>query len=504
MTGKRNHGVRRGTDDKSQLLLELTPSPEALISSLRDIGYSFQTAIADLIDNSITARARRIDIVALWNQGHPTVAVIDDGEGMDKEELCAAMRFGSTSPLEVRAAGDLGRFGLGLKTASISQCLLLQVFSRKEGVSWNAAWDLDRICRNHETSWQIALESGSSLSDERLGELAARYLEGRKSGTIVFWSRMDRMEQDATNDSFNATVANLRRHLGLTFHRLIKPDPGEGPGISISVNNRAVEAFDPFNKDNLACQELPEETIKVDAATIKAQAFVLPHFSKTTAEEYERFGGADGYRGSQGFYVYRNKRLIISGTWFRLRPRAELTKLVRIRVDIPNSLDSIWKIDIKKSGADLPEKVRMALAKVYGIAVKRSEAVVHHRGYTLPTAVSEPVWIRTEVDKTISYSVNRQGYAFKKLIESFPEEQQKKLLLFVHLLESRLPTEQLYADICDKPKSMRQITLPIEVLEFLLDTYRTSHPTATIEEILTIDPFFLYEEDVKRLLQKGQ
>ena len=100
--------------------------------------------------------------------------------------------------------------------------------------------------------------------------------------------------------------------------------------------------------------------------------------------------------------------------------------------------------------------------------------------------------------------MNRQGYAFKKLIESFPEEQQKKLLLFVHLLESRLPTEQLYADICDKPKSMRQITLPIEVLEFLLDTYRTSHPTATIEEILTIDPFFLYEEDVKRLLQKGQ
>lgn len=498
MTARSNHGAA----SSGQMLLPLPPSPDALIASLRDIGYSFQTAIADLIDNSITAQARRIDIVALWNQGHPTVAVIDDGVGMNKAELCAAMRFGSTSPLEVRAAGDMGRFGLGLKTASISQCLHLQVLSKKDGEIWNAAWDLDRICRNHEEEWQIALENGDSVSDMRLRELVDKHLASRHSGTIVFWSRMDRMEQDATNDSFNTAVANLRRHLGLTFHRLIKPKPGDGKGISIFVNNRAVEAFDPFNVDNLACQEFPEETIKVEGSLIKAQAYVLPHFSKTTAEEYERFGGTDGYRGSQGFYVYRNKRLIISGTWFRLRPRTELTKLVRIRVDIPNSLDSIWKIDIKKSGADLPESVRKELAKVYGIAVKRSEAVVHHRGYTLPTAVAEPVWTRTEVDKTISYSVNRQSYAFKNLVESFSEEQREPLLSFVRLLESRLPTEQLYADICDKPKSMRQVALPTEVLELFLESYLSNHPDATLEEILTVDPFFLYEEDVRRLWDK--
>lgn len=484
------------------MLLELTPSPEALISSLRDIGYSFQTAIADLIDNSITAQAQRIDIVALWNQGHPTVAVIDDGGGMDKDSLCAAMRFGSTSPLEIRSANDMGRFGLGLKTASISQCLKLQVLSKKDGSAWNAIWDLDRICRNHETSWQIALEEENALSDPRLRELSGKYLSGRESGTIVLWSRMDRLEEDATNDSFNSMVAALHRHLGLTFHRLLKAKHGKGAGIEIFVNNRSVEAFDPFNEGNLACQTFPEETISIDGAKIKAQAFVLPHFSKTTAEEYERFGGADGYRGSQGFYVYRNQRLIISGTWFRLRPRAELTKLVRIRVDIPNSLDSIWKIDIKKSGADLPEKVRKELAKVYGLALKRNEAVINRRGYQIPSTVGEPLWNRREVDKTISYSVNRDSYAFRNLLNDMPDERKEQFLSFVRLLESRLPTEQLYADICDRPKSMQQPVLTADILDFYLDCYLESHPDATEEEILSVDPFFLYEEDMKRLWTK--
>lgn len=493
--------AQRGSRDAGggQLLLELTPSPEALISSLRDIGYSFQTAIADLIDNSITAKARRIDIIALWNQDHPFVAIIDDGNGMDKDELCAAMRFGSTSPLEVRATGDMGRFGLGLKTASISQCLKLQVLSKKDGGVWNAIWDLERICRNHESSWQIALESGLALSDVCLRELAEKHLEGRASGTIVFWTRMDRMEKDATNDSFNTTVANLRRHLGLTFHRLLHGGPH---GLTITVNNRAVEPFDPFNEDNLACQAFPEETIVIDGEKIKARAFVLPHHSKTTAEEYERFGGADGYRGSQGFYVYRNKRLIISGTWFRLRPRTELTKLVRIRVDIPNSLDSIWKIDIKKSGADLPEKVRRELARVYGLALKRNEAVVYRRGYQIPSMVGEPLWHRSEVDKAISYSVNRESYAFRNLLNALPENRKEQFLSFVRLLESRLPTEQVYADICDKPKAMHQPVLTADILGFYLDCYLESHPEATVDEILSVDPFFLYEEDVKRLWTK--
>lgn len=481
-------------------LFDLPPDPAALIASLRDIGYSFGAAVADLVDNSITAGAHRIDVLALWNRGKPTVAVIDDGRGMSESELKAAMRFGSTSPLEIRAAGDLGRFGLGMKTASFSQCLKLQVASRKKGVSTCAIWDLPRIRESGDRKWNVAVErEPNPFSDSALDALHRKHLAGKKSGTIVFWSHMDRMEQDATETSFNESVAGLHGHLGLTFHRLLKSGPS---GLSIFVNGIAVVPFDPFNEDNLACQRCPEETIVVDGRTIKAQAYILPHHSKTTTEEYERFGGAEGYRGSQGFYVYRNKRLIISGTWFRLRPREELTKLVRIRVDIPNTLDSIWKIDIKKSGADLPEKVRKELKRVIPSALERGKAVVRHRGYAVPSAVSEPLWSRTEVDKSISYAINKNGYAFRHFSDTLSDSQRKEFLSLVRLLESRLPTDQLYADTCDKPKSMQQESLSPEVVEFFLGCYMDAHPEATEESILSADPFFLHENLVRRLLAK--
>ena len=485
---------------KQLLLFDLPPDPAALIASLRDIGYSFQSAIADLIDNSITAGAHRIDILALWHHGKPNVAVIDDGCGMTEDELKSAMKFGSMSPLAVRSANDLGRFGLGLKTASISQCLKLQVASRKGNLSACAIWERERIRKSRDGKWSIIVERGdASFSDKVLTDLHRQYLKERKSGTIVFWSNMDRMEHDATEASFNETIAGLHAHLGLTFHRPLKSG---SKGLSIFVNNRQVKPFDPFNEDNLACQSFPEESIIVDGQTIKAQAFVLPHHSKTTAEEYERFGGADGYVGSQGFYVYRNKRLIISGTWFRLRPRDELTKLVRIRVDIPNSLDSIWKIDIKKSGADLPERVRKELRRVIPVAVKRSEQVVRHRGYHLPSTVDEPLWKRTEVDKTITYSINKSGYAVRHFAEMLSEEQRTEFYTLLRLFESRLPTDQLYADICDHPKALKQDRLDAALVDFYLELFLAAHPSASLEEVLSTDPFFLHEELVKQFWRR--
>ena len=483
-----------------QLLLDLPPDPAALIASLRDIGYSFCSAVADLIDNSITAGARRIDVRALWNRGKPTVAVIDDGCGMSEEELKAAMRFGSTSPLMPRTPTDLGRFGLGLKTASISQCRKLQVVSRKRGVSTCAIWDLERICKSGDGRWSVIVERDeTAFSESMLTALHTKYLAEKSRGTIVLWSDMDRMEEDETETSFNGKIAALRGHLGLTFHRLIKQG---SKGLSIFVNDLVVVPFDPFNESNLACQSFPEESIIVDGQVIKAQAYVLPHHSKMTGEEYERFAGLEGYRGSQGFYVYRNKRLIISGTWFRLRPREELTKLVRIRVDIPNSLDSIWKIDIKKSGADLPEKVRKELRRVIPVAISRGKDVVRHRGYALPAAVSEPLWSRREVNKTISYAINQNGYAFRHFLETLSLSQHDEFLSLVRLLESRLPTDQLYADICDKPKAMHQEALSPEVIEFFLDCYLLAHPEATEEAVLSTDPFFLHASIVRRLMEQ--
>ena len=150
----------------------------------------------------------------------------------------------------------------------------------------------------------------------------------------------------------------------------------------------------------------------------------------------------------------------------------------------------------------MPEKVRKQLRRVIPAAISRGKAVVRHRGYTLPAAISEPMWSRTEIDKTISYAVNKNGYAFRHFAETLSESQRNEFLSLVHLLESRLPTDQLYADICDKPKSMQQETLSPEVVEFFLECYLGTHPEATDETILATDPFFLHEDLVRRLLAK--
>ena len=107
--------------DLSAAAEEAAPIPSALVNSLRAFGYALDTAVADLIDNSITAHARRIDIRFDWNSGAPRISLTDDGDGMPEIELVAALRLGAINPAELRAADDLGRFGLGLKTASFSQ-----------------------------------------------------------------------------------------------------------------------------------------------------------------------------------------------------------------------------------------------------------------------------------------------------------------------------------------------------------------------------------------------
>jgi len=137
--------------------LELSPNPLALIESLRNVGYSIETAVADLIDNSIYAGAREIHIDFSWNEGDPWLAISDDGCGMSREELIAAMRFGSSSPLALRSPTDLGRFGLGLKTASLSQCRHVTVMSRRNGELSFSEWDLDRISKGNEDGWRLGI-----------------------------------------------------------------------------------------------------------------------------------------------------------------------------------------------------------------------------------------------------------------------------------------------------------------------------------------------------------
>ena len=293
--------------------IQLLPKASSLIESLRDIGYSFESAIADIIDNSITAKAKNIHIYFDFKDKKLSLSIVDDGLGMCQDELIEAMRPGTKNPLDSRDENDLGRFGLGLKTASFSQCRKLTVVSSQNSKQVATVWDLDYVAQTEDWSLQI-LDSNEISVLYKISEL-------NKNGTLVLWEETDRIVDnsvsDANEDVVYEKIENLQKHLELVFHRYLK---GKDK-INIFINGEQLKAFDPFFSHHRATQELTEETITINDEKIKITSYILPHYSKVSAQDYEYYAGGGGYLKNQGFYVYRNRRLLISGTWFRLIPQ---------------------------------------------------------------------------------------------------------------------------------------------------------------------------------------
>ena len=297
--------------------------PSALLESLRSIGYTLDTALADIIDNSITAKAGNISIRFLWNNGRPWIAVCDNGLGMSREELIEAMKFGFRSPGAKRDSDDLGRFGLGMKTASISQCRHLTVVSTRARITSACEWNLNAMVSDGASNWNARMLDADSLpKDEILRNLIAKHLAEGTAGTIVFWQNLDVSLGDPAESNgekrFSAHMDSARRHIELVFHRFLVPPPGQRR-IAINFNDTPLEACDPFGSTIPARQELPAEIIRMQGQVVAVQPYVLPHRAKAASiAEYEKDAGEEGYLHNQGFYIYRNRRLIIKATWFRL------------------------------------------------------------------------------------------------------------------------------------------------------------------------------------------
>ena len=320
--------------------IDLPPYAPTLMESTRAIGYSIEAAIADIIDNSIAAKASQIDI-DFFPIGESYISVLDNGCGMTQEELVSAMQYGSRNPLEDRAVDDLGRYGLGLKTASLSQCRVLTVISKTRGSIIGAQWNLNHV--QSAESWSLILFD----SDEANQYPGIYKLKAYASGTLVVWQDLDKFavgENDMA-EAFSRKMGLIREHLSLVFHRYLSGEPGLKK-LEIKMNDERVEPQDPFLSKK-STQLMDEETIIVRGQKVKVTPYILPHTSKLTQKELKALGGKDGLRKNQGFYVYRNKRLLVWGSWFRLMRQGDLSKLARVQVDIPNSLDDLWTLDIK-------------------------------------------------------------------------------------------------------------------------------------------------------------
>ncbi|MDC0360912.1 ATP-binding protein [Alphaproteobacteria bacterium] len=420
--------------------VDATPYAASLIEGHRDFGYSLETALADIIDNAITAGARTVELLTDTVADRPWIALADNGSGMTEAELVQAMRLGSKNPTDTREAEDLGRFGLGLKSASFSQCRRLTVLTRQKGKTSCARWDLDRVVKRNDWSLELIddpqLISGQNLFAE--------------NGTVVIWENLDRLSGGYTHDPvkrtehINSEVSRAERHLRLVFHRFME---GSEPRLKLSLNGRLLEPLDPMATSHDATQRDPEEVLGLRQGNVLIRCHTLPHHKRMSQEEWADTGGPDGHLKSQGLYVYREKRLIIAGGWLGLTRQTELTKLCRIAVDIPNTMDAAWKIDVKKASAQLPPVVRDRLKKVVERFVGTSKRTYRSRGQKLVDETRFPIWNKVKKDGQIIFRPNLEHPVFRAYAAQLPEDAREGFERCLRIVGSGLPIETLHAEL---------------------------------------------------------
>ncbi len=389
------------------------PEASSMIETFRAIGYSVEAAIADIIDNSISAGAKNIWIDYEWKGEETTISVIDDGCGMSNPELINAMRPGSKNPLDIREQKDLGRFGLGLKTASFSQCKKFSVISKiKSGETSWWCWDTEYV--NQVKSWSLIKYYPNESIFQKINESS--------KGTAVIWWDLDRItkgtqaENTESLDKFMRTMDGVKKHLSMVFHRFLVD------GLKINFKGREIEPWDPFmiGVDGLQLKA----DVYLDNRRIKIKGFVLTHRSKLTAEQYTYGKGPkDSWTTHQGFYVYRNKRLLVAGDWLGIGNfKKEIHyDLCRIQIDLPNDCDDEWQIDIKKSIARPPLRFREQILSVAKDVRAQAVEVYRHKGNIIKRKLSQTedqfLWEDYQRHDKRFYKLNRNHPVLKQLLE---------------------------------------------------------------------------------------
>lgn len=472
------------------------------MESMRSIGYTLESALADLIDNSISAKAKLINI-EFRPFNAPYVAIIDDGDGMSKEVLESAMRHGSGNPLQERQAEDLGRYGLGLKTSSLSQCRRMTVTSLVDGQLSAYCWDLDIVVARK--SW-IMLE----LDEEDIKDIPhLDMLLAQGSGTIVLWERLDRLT--AGESSIDAALGQqmnyARCHLSLVFHRFISPEVGRSR-LSLAINRNSLLPIDPFLLDHKATQPLDEDSFNIEGRRVVVKPFILPHVSKLSLTEMERAGGIDGLRNQQGFYIYRNRRLIIWGTWFRLARKDELSKLARVRVDIPNSLDHLWTLDIKKSAAHPPEAVRFNLRRTIERIRNASGRTIMFRGRSSDKGDIIPGWHEIIDRAGVRFDINRDHPSIKVFASRLAGADAAAFNAVLAVIEASFPAEALYSRMASDVRPSFNGEETSEHLKEMADSLFADLPASSplkanlLATLHLIEPFNLHPAATRKIIEK--
>lgn len=346
------------TDIRATQNILLPPDPERIMEGLRDTGYNFNTSIADIVDNSIAADADKIDITIDFNPHKDlTIYIADNGTGMNYDGLQNAMRYGSRKRSD---HGSLGKFGLGLKTGSTAFCRCLSVISRgkEDDTVRKAQWDLDYIAQTN--GWNLKMQTPSEDEIDLLDMTA----DG-SSGTLVVWEKVDRLLKNYNNKSsanvaLKKTVDGLAFHLSMVYQRFLDSADDRARNISITLNGVGIQPWDPFCVDEPQTEKLVDEFVEVElpdgtVSGFTIRAYLLPRrddFASVTARSAAKLSN-----DMQGFYVYRENRLIHSNDWLGMFSREPHFSLLRVEFSFDYTLDDVFNVDIKKSRILLNEEI---------------------------------------------------------------------------------------------------------------------------------------------------
>lgn len=484
-----------GSDEGGQ---ELPPVASTLMESLRAVGYSTAAALADLLDNSVSAGAQHIAIT-FSPTPDPWVAIIDDGRGMDRDDLVAAMRYGSRDPREPRALADLGRFGLGLKTASLSQCRRMTVVSLHEGVFAVAVWDLDECERRK--CWWLGTPSAGVIP------IAVRSkLTDQGQGTAVIWEDLDRLLEGshAPARALDQIMDGVADHLAMVFHRYL--DGTYAGPFEITINARPLARMDPFLEGHVRGQALHPESFKVEGHEVVVSPFVLPFPSRLQPKDLEKVGGRESLKTGHGFYIYRGGRLVVPGGWFRIVPSDDLIRLARVRVDVPAELDHLWKVDIRKTVAEPPLALRNDLKRIVGAATVRSRRVYSHKGTPQEQADRVGLWGRHDLrDGAAAWKINRDHPAVAAMLVNADERHANQLLT---LIEELLPVHDIHLHISNDLPVSEALSVGTDDLERLarqlVDAFADQHEhrAGLLAKLHLIDPFNRAPDEARKIADR--
>jgi hypothetical protein len=449
----------------------LPPKPSNEIKTLRKIGYTLETSIADILDNSIAAKAKNIDIeIPISGNCEPYISITDDGIGMTNRELLENMRLGCKDPYEERELGDLGRFGSGMKTASFSQAKKLTVISKVQDKPINGAiWDIERIQR--ENKWVLSM-----LSEKEVSKITPLFIKDKsRTGTQVLWTNIDRyenLESEIRESTLHEDIVSIKRAIGVYFHRFLEVEINDKDHISeinIIVNGDKIYPIDPFMRKFDGYRETHSGSLRSAEGTTNIIIHNIPHPDRLKQFQLDQIGGLENYNSKQGFYIYRDRRLMIEGDWLGTHASGVLGNRARVQIDMTSKMDHLWGTDVKKASFQFPRKVLTKLRSLSKAATKDSKKDYKRRGRN--TQVVNEFWdsIDHPHKKTTEYRIQASNLSLKKIFKSLTKGQRENLATYLLDLAKNLPLKHILYTMSNHPQQVKTSDDWKSLLEKIMD-----------------------------------